>query len=143
MIDVGSTSTMTYTVPEQRTVPHLYPEAALFGEMPKVFATGYLVGLLEWACMQHLSEAGHVGDDEISVGTHINVSHVAATVPGQVVTVEVTCTKVEGRVVEWDVTARDERDVITTGTHQRAVLNRGRFTGGVERKAEELGLAWG
>lgn len=134
---------MTYTVSEQRTVPHLFPESAEFDVMPKVFATGYMVGLLEWACMHHLTEVGHLSGEEISVGTHINVSHTAATVPGQTVTVEVTCTKIEGRMIEWAVTARDERDVIATGTHQRAVLNRGRFAGGVERKADELGLAWG
>lgn len=143
MIEVGSTSTLTYMVSVERTVPHLYPESAEFGVMPQVFATGYLVGLLEWACMHHLTEAGHLTGEQISVGTHINVSHTAATVPGQTVTVEVTCTQVEGRLVEWDVTARDERDVITTGTHQRAVLDRGRFAGGVERKADGLGLAWG
>ena len=142
MIEVGSTSTLTYTVPVERTVPHLYPESAEFDVMPKVFATGYLVGLIEWACMHHLTEAGRVGPEEISVGTHINVSHTAATVPGQTVTVEVTCTKVEGRLVEWDISARDERDLITTGTHQRAVLDRGRFAAGVERKADDLGLVW-
>lgn len=134
---------MTYLVPEQRTVPHLFPESAEFGVMPKVFATGYLVGLLEWACMHHLTESSHLGDQQISVGTHVNVSHTAATVAGQLVTVEVTCTRVDPRVIEWDVVARDERDLISTGTHQRAVLDRGRFAAGVERKADELGLVWG
>ncbi len=42
----------SYTVPENKTVPHLYPEAELFGEMPNVFATGFLVGLIEWACAE-------------------------------------------------------------------------------------------
>lgn len=143
MIHVGDRSTLSYVVPEQRTVPHLFPESGEFEVMPKVLATGYLVGLLEWACMQHLTEAGHLEDQQISVGTHVNVSHTAATVPGQLVTVEVTCTKVEGRLVEWDVVARDERDLISQGTHQRAVLDPARFAAGVGRKAEELGLVWG
>ncbi|MGA4507712.1 thioesterase family protein [Propionibacteriaceae bacterium G1746] len=140
MIEPGSTSTMTYTVPVQRTVPHLYPESDEFQTVPEVFATGYMVGLLEWACMRHLDETGHVTDEQISVGTDIRVNHTAATLPGQVVTVEVTCTSVDGRVVNWDVTARDERDVITAGTHQRAVLDRARFLGGLHKKATEVGV---
>lgn len=131
---------MSYTVPTERTVPHLYPESAEFQTVPQVFATGYMVGLLEWACMRHLDEAGHVGEGQISVGTMINVDHSAATLPGQTVTVEVTCTDVEGRLVSWEVTARDERDVITRGTHQRAVLDRARFLAGLDRKAADVGL---
>src|SRR5690606_28716342 len=47
----GLTFTFRYTVPPTRTVPHLYPESELFRAMPEVFATGYLVGLVEWACI--------------------------------------------------------------------------------------------
>ena len=41
-----------YTVPENKTVPYLYPEAPEFQEMPKVLATGFMVGLFEWTCIQ-------------------------------------------------------------------------------------------
>ena len=41
-----------YTVPENKTVPDLYPEAEEFHLMPKVFATGFMVGLFEWACIR-------------------------------------------------------------------------------------------
>lgn len=140
MIEPGSTSTFTYQVPIERTVPQLYPESAEFQTVPAVFATGYLVGLLEWACMRHLRESGHLSEGQVSVGTHINVSHAAATLPGQTVTVEVTCTGVEGRTVDWEVSARDERDVITSGTHQRAVLDRARFMAGLQKKAGAVGV---
>ncbi len=43
---------LTFQVPASKTVPALYPESAEFQQMPEVFATGFLVGLLEWACIQ-------------------------------------------------------------------------------------------
>ncbi|MGZ8463773.1 MAG: thioesterase, partial [Candidatus Deferrimicrobiaceae bacterium] len=46
-LKVGLEHVHTYRVPENKTVPHLYPEAKAFQEMPKVFATGYMVGLME------------------------------------------------------------------------------------------------
>lgn len=48
----GVTLTFRYTVPENKTVPHVYPESPRFREMPEVFATAYMVGLLEWACIE-------------------------------------------------------------------------------------------
>jgi len=43
-----------FTIPPSKTVPALYPESPEFGAMPEVFATGFLVGLLEWACIRAL-----------------------------------------------------------------------------------------
>ena len=78
-------------------MPHLYPEAPEFKEMPTVFATGFMVGLMEWTCLKVL--APHLDEGEGSLGVHIDVSHIAATVPGQTVTVDAECTKVSGRRV--------------------------------------------
>src|SRR5260370_41312877 len=55
----GLTLEFNCRVPENRTVPYLYPESPEFQLMPKVLATGYMVGLLEWACL--LSIISHVG----------------------------------------------------------------------------------
>lgn len=140
MIEVGSTSTMTYQVPVERTVPRLLPESPQFQTVPNVFATGYMVALIEWACMEHLDEAHHLEHGQVSVGTHIDASHTAATLPGQTVTVETTCTKVDGRTVEFEFVARDERDVITTGRHERAVIDKERFLGGLRKKADAVGV---
>ena len=74
-----------YTVPESKTVPSLYPEADEFIIMPEVFATGFMVGFLEWSCIKAVNP--HLDwPAEQSVGTHINVSHEAATPPGLEVT---------------------------------------------------------
>ena len=45
----------TFTIPQNKTVPSLYPEAEEFLVMPEVFATGFLVGLLEWACIRAIN----------------------------------------------------------------------------------------
>jgi fluoroacetyl-CoA thioesterase len=50
----GLTGHLEYRVPAERTVPHLLPEAGEFQGMPRVLATGYLIGLVEWACMRAL-----------------------------------------------------------------------------------------
>ena len=69
----GLTHRFTYRVPENKTVPHLYPEAADFLAMPHVLATGYFVGLLEWTCIQLLQP--HLDAGEGSLGTKIDISH--------------------------------------------------------------------
>ena len=80
-LQAGLRHRFTYTVPPHRTVPHLYPEAPEFTVMPEVFATGYLVGLIEWTCVQLINP--HLDwPREQSVGTHIDLSHEAATPPG-------------------------------------------------------------
>lgn len=122
----GLTHRHRFTVPDTKTVPHLYPEAEEFVEMPEVFATGFLVGLLEWTCMlaikPYLDAPG-----EQTVGTHIDVSHEAATPPGLTVTVDATLTEVEGRRLVFEVEAHDGADRIAAGRHERFVIDRARF----------------
>ncbi len=48
----GLTHTFQFMIPESKTVPYLYPEAPEFQQMPKVLATGFMVGLFEWTCIQ-------------------------------------------------------------------------------------------
>ena len=77
-LQVGIRYHHRFTVPASKTVPALYPEAPEFVAMPEVFATGFLVGFLEWACILALKP--HLDwPAEQTVGTHIDVSHEAAT----------------------------------------------------------------
>ncbi len=129
----GLEFTHTYRVPENKTVPHLYPESEIFQEMPKVFATGFMVGLMEWACMEAL--APHLEPGEGSVGTLINVTHTAATPPGMEIAVHVRCIEVDGRRIKWEIEARDEVEVISQGTHERFCIDIDRFNAQVAKKA--------
>lgn len=130
----GIRRTMSYVVRENRTVPHLLPESADFAAMPHVLATGYMVGIIEWACMEALR--GHLDEGEITLGTLVDVSHVAPTLPGSTVTVEVTLTAVERRTLTFEVTACDENAVISTGTHQRGVIDQERFESRLGQRRE-------
>jgi fluoroacetyl-CoA thioesterase len=124
---------LRFRVPREKTVPNLYPESPEFQEMPEVFATGFMVGLLEWACVEALEP--HLDwPREQTLGTHVDVSHVAATPPGMEVTVRVTLTEVDGRRLRFEVEAQDEVDLITRGTHERFVIDRERFASRMESK---------
>ena len=123
----------TYRVPESKTVPALYPEAEEFQLMPQVLATGFLVGLLEWACVKALHP--HLDwPDEQTLGTHINISHEAPTPPGFEVKARVKLTEVDGRRLFFYVEADDGKDVISRGTHERYVVDKARFVEKVNQK---------
>ena len=125
-LKAGITHQFQFRVPDTKTVPALYPESADFQEMPAVFATGFMVGLLEWACIDAIKP--HLDwPDEQSLGTHINVSHSAATPPGLLVTVRVKLVEINGRRLVFEVEADDGVDIIATGTHERFVIDKDRF----------------
>jgi fluoroacetyl-CoA thioesterase len=128
----GLTHTLTFTVPENKTVPYLYPEAPGFVEMPKVFATGFMVGLFEWACIELMKP--HLDPGEGSLGIHVDFSHSAATPPGLTITVTATCTKVDGRILEFAVKGHDGVDAIGEGRHRRAVVRWDSFNARVAKK---------
>jgi fluoroacetyl-CoA thioesterase len=135
-LKAGLKHRFAYKVPENKTVPYTYPEAPELASMPKVFATGFMVVLMEWACIQMM--APHLDAGEGSLGTHVNVSHLAATPPGFTVTVDVECTKVDGRKLEFKVRAHDGADLIGEGTHGRAVVAWDKFNARVAQKAEQV-----
>ncbi len=135
----GAKTEFSFRVPASKTVPNLYPEAHEFQQMPKVFATGFMVGLMEWTCLKVLES--HLDEGEGSLGVHINISHLAATVPHQVVTVEARVTKVDGRRVAFHVKARDEFDVIGEGEHERVIVTWDKFISRVNDKAKRARVA--
>ncbi len=125
-----------FEIPDNKTVPHLYPESPEFQQMPRVFATGYMVGLFEWACIQALNP--HLDwPREQSVGIGVNLSHVAATPPGLVVTVRVLLEKVEGRKLTFFIEADDGVDLISQGYHERFVIDAAKFNAKVAGKAQK------
>jgi fluoroacetyl-CoA thioesterase len=101
--------------------------------MPEVFATGFLVGLLEWACIVALKP--HLDwPAEQSVGTHIDIGHEAATPPGLTVTASVELIEVEGKRLVFKVEAHDGMDRIARGRHERFVIDRAKFDARLEKK---------
>ncbi|MEO7741706.1 MAG: thioesterase family protein [Usitatibacter sp.] len=130
----GLEGVFRYTVPESKTVPRIYEEAPDFQMMPAVFATGFMVALMEWACIE-LIKAHLDWPAEQSLGTHVNLSHTAATPPGMTVEVRTRLEAVDGRRLVFHVSAHDGVDAITEGTHERHVIDAVRFARKVEAKA--------
>ena len=130
----GMTFEFTYTVPENKTVPFLFPEATAFQEMPKVLATGFMVGLVEWACIEAINP--HIDwPKEQSVGIRVDLDHTAATPPGLTVTIKGKLSAMEGRKLTFEIEADDGIDRITKGTHQRFIIDSERFNQSVAEKA--------
>ena len=116
----------SFRITEEKTVPRLYPESPEFQLMPRVFATGFMVGLFEWACIQAINP--HIDwPREQTVGVSINVTHIAATPPGLTVTVKGKLEKVEGRKLTFSLAADDGIDEISEGSHERFVIDAARF----------------
>ena len=125
-----------FKVPENKTVPFLYPESEEFLAMPEVFATGYLVGFLEWACIKAINP--HINwPEEQTLGTHIDISHIAATPPGLELTAKVKLVEVDGRRLIFEVEAHDGVDVISNGRHERFIINKEKFDEKLKKKIVE------
>ena len=130
----GLEGVFRYRVPEDKTVPDIYPEAPDFQLMPRVLATGYMVALMEWACIELIKP--HLDwPREQSLGTHVDLSHTAATPPGLTVEVRTRLESVEGRKLTFSVAASDGVDTISPGTHERHVIDAARFERKVGAKA--------
>ena len=132
----GLTHRLAYTVPENKTVPYTYPEAPVIASMPRVFATGFMIVLIEWACTELLAK--HLDAGEGSVGIHVDVSHLAATPPGMTVTVDVECVEIVGPRVTFQVKAHDGVDLIGEGRHERFVVLWDKFNARVAAKAARV-----
>ncbi len=127
-----------FRVPQSKTVPALYPESEEFAAMPEVFATGFLVGFLEWACIKAVKP--HLDwPSEQTVGTHVDVSHLAATPPGLEVTAKVKLVEVDGRRLVFEVEAHDGVDLISRGKHERFIINKEKFDAKMKQKASGKG----
>jgi fluoroacetyl-CoA thioesterase len=99
-----------------------------------VLSTPMLFQLVEEAAMQCVAPL--LDADEISLGTHVDLTHLASTPVGLIVRTEVEILKVDGRRIEYAFTAFDEREKIAEGTHERYVASRDKFR---ERLEEKLG----
>jgi len=96
------------------------------GSVP-VLATPRLVAWLEAAAVAAVE--GAIGDGSTTVGTLIDMQHLAATAVGRPVEARATVTSVEGRTIEFELSATDDRATIATGRHTRVIVDVKRFVG--------------
>lgn len=122
----GATGTATLVVADEHTAPRVG------SGLIRVLATPVMINLFEAAALnavEHLLPAGHQ-----SLGTHLDVTHIAATPVGMRVTATAEVVKIEGRNIYFAVSACDERDLIGEGKHVRVVVNVERFDKRVQEK---------
>ena len=134
----GDRASFSMRVTAGDTVPALFADRRAFLDMPDVFATAKMVGLMEWACVEQLRP--YYEEGEGSLGVHVDVDHTAPTLPGQVVTVETEVEEVDGRFIWFRVTAHDGIDQIGTGRHRRAVIRNEKFNDRLDAKRAQTGL---
>ena len=122
----GLTGTVEIVVGEEHTAP------SIGSGKVRVLATPVMINLIEAAALkaiEHLLEPGYQ-----SLGTHLDVHHVAATPVGMKVVATARVTRVEGRTVYFSVEAKDQVDVIGHGSHERVVVNVAKFDARVQKK---------
>jgi len=134
---LGAPHIVRYTVPVHQTVPDLLPAIAEFRRGEPVFATGFMVGLMEAPCMAAVHP--YLEPGEITVGTLISMTHLAPSPPGTPLVAEARVTAIEGRSVRFDVRVSDDAgDVAAAGEHTLRVIDVGRFHARLAAKRVQL-----
>ena len=108
-------------------------QAACSGALP-VFGTPFMCALMEKAAWTSI--APFLGEDEGTVGTKLDISHISATPVGMKVWAESEVTAVDGKRIELKVAAYDEKGLIGEGTHERFIIANDRFVAKANRKLE-------
>jgi predicted thioesterase len=128
----GVSATSKLTVDRERTIDFM-------GEKARVYATPMLVRDIEMASRELLLPYLDPGED--SVGTRIELDHLAATLIGMPVELKVTVVEVKGRAVTLDVEGRDSVDQICRGRHHRFIVDLKTTETRLAAKAAKAGLA--
>ena len=125
-LPAGLQGTAELVVGEQHTAPRIGS-----GRI-RVLATPIMINLIEAAALAAVEQS--LPENHQSLGTHLDVTHVAATPVGMRVRATAEVLKVEGRTIYFRVRAEDERELIGEGTHERVVVNVDRFDRRVQEK---------
>lgn len=113
-LETGLTRSARISVDDTRTI-------SFMGDEGRVYATPELVRDIEMTCRDLLLEV--IDDGQDSVGTHIDVSHIAATPIGMWAEIKVTVTAIDGRAVTFEIDARDPLEQICHGQHSRFIVD--------------------
>ena len=128
----GLTAVRRITVDRNRTI-------GFMGEGGRVYATPELVRDIEATCRNLLLD--HVEDGEDSVGTRVEIDHLAATLVDMWVELTVTTIEVKGRLVTFEVAARDVVDAVARGRHTRFVVDKSKSQERLAAKAAKAEAA--
>lgn len=127
---IGTSETRTITVDRDRTI-------GFMGEDCRVYATPSLVHDIEHLCRDLI--VARIPEGQDSVGTKVNIAHLAATLLGMQATITVTVSEVEGRRVVLDVEASDTVEPICKGSHERFIVDIAKTAERLRQKAAKAG----
>ncbi len=131
-LETGLTRSARISVDDGRTI-------SFMGDEGRVYATPELVRDIEMTCRDLLLEVIDTGQD--SVGTHIDVSHIAATPIGMWAEIKVTVTAIDGRAVTFEIDARDPVEQICHGKHSRFIVDIAKTIARLKEKADAAAAA--
>ncbi|MEP7282750.1 MAG: thioesterase family protein [Rubrivivax sp.] len=131
-LQAGLAETTTVTVDRERTIDFM-------GEKARVYATPMLVRDIEVACRNLLLQHLDAGED--SVGTRVELDHLAATLMGMHVTLEVRIAEVKGRAVSFEVKGSDEVEAVCNGRHGRFIVDVAKTESRLAEKARKAGIS--
>ena len=120
VIKIGMSAERTLVVPVERTVGHFLPH------MPMVYATPMMILEMEMASADAVTP--YLDPGWVTVGTEVDIKHLAATPVGAIVRTTAKVIAVERRVIRFEVEAFDERRRIGEGRHARGLVNVANFT---------------
>src|SRR5690242_21875022 len=109
-----------YTVPPRATVPQLYHDTPFCLDMPDVLATGYMVGMMELACVHGMLPFLDWPREQ-SLGTMVNFQHLAPTPPGMTLRIEGEAIEVDGPRVRFKLQASDDQQRLSEGPPHHSV----------------------
>lgn len=119
MMEIGSTHRHEFTVTSDMTAKHMKSGAL------EVLATPVMIANMENCCFD--LAAPHLEDGTSTVGTLVNISHLAATPVGNKVVITSKLKEIDRRRLVFDVTAEDETEVVGKGTHERFIVDIQKF----------------
>ena len=119
-LEPGMTHTITDTVRPEWTIAHYDPG------LPPVLSTPAMIGLMEWAASELMKP--YLEPGTLSVGTHINVTHLSATTVGRAIHATARFKETDDRFYVFETKVEDGARLIGRGTVTRAIVDRARFT---------------
>lgn len=128
-LEVGSSESRKFTIDKDRTI-------GFMGDEGRVYATPALVQDIEHTCRDMI--VARIPDGQDSVGTIVNIAHLAPTLMGQEVEITVTVAELDGRRVALDIVAKDELDTICKGRHERFIVDVDKTVQRLKAKAAKL-----
>lgn len=121
-----------FTIQPRHTVPQIDAEWPGFRDMPAVLATAVMIGFMEQTCIQALRPYLKAGEN--TLGTGVDVSHLAPTLPNSEVTAIIELVEIDNRTLHFLVSCFDENGLIGKGRHTRAIIQIDRFLQKLKKK---------